>query len=184
MIFGAYILYRRRHRHQSIKIFAPRIVPFTQGRSGGRENSSPTSTRLPFGANSESHISSPIGSFGGPDSSYEATPKTQTDFLTGRHGQSNVSLIKMTRLNTALMDDPKFHTNALTSPSGSTTFSDAPNPTPFSSRRKPLPTIPVPSYNAALQAPELPPDEKTMEHLLRRNVRRKTQETAPPQYEQ
>ena len=183
MIFGGYILYRRRHRHQSIKIFTPRVVPFTQGRSGGRQNSSPTNTRSPYWANSETHLSSPIESFDGTDLA-TATPKRQTDFLMGRHGQSNASLVKMTHLNAELVDDTRFHADALlTSPASSTTFSNASPSTPFSPRRKPLPTIPVPSYDVALQAPELPSDEKTLEHLLHRHVRRKTQETAPPQYE-
>jgi len=184
VIVGAYILYRRRHRHQSIKFLTPRVVPFTQGRSDGRENPSPTDTRLPYCANSETQLSSSIGSLGGPDSASEATPKKQTDFLMDRRGQSNASLVKMTHLNTALVDDTRFHADALlTSPSSSTTFSNASSSTPFMSRRKPLPTIPVPPYDVALQTPELPSDEKTLEQLIHRHTRRKTQETAPPQYE-
>lgn len=177
-------MYRRRHRHQSIKILTPRVVPFTQDRSGAGGNTSSVTTRPPYWANSETHLPSPVGSFGGPDSFNEATPKKQAYFLMGRHGH-NTSLVKMTHLNTALVDDTRFQADALlTSPSASTIFSDASNSTSFSPRRKPLPKIPVPSYNTALQAPELPSNEiKNLEDLLGRRVRRKTQETAPPQYE-
>lgn len=97
-----------------------------------------------------------------------------------------MSLVKMTRLNTALADDNGLHADVRISPSGETTFS---NTVPISPHRKPLPTIPVPSYNAALQASELASEGiKSLEDILgrSRHVRRKTQETAitaPPQYE-
>lgn len=176
----AYIFYRR----QSIKPSTPTLIPFIEGRSGVGEDPSLTSARPPFWANSETLLS-PVGSSSGLSSLSEASLKKQ-HLLMGRHGQSTMSLVKMTRLNTALADDNGLHADVRISPSGETTFS---NTVPISPHRKPLPTIPVPSYNAALQASELASEGiKSLEDILgrSRHVRRKTQETAitaPPQYE-
>jgi hypothetical protein len=68
-----------------------------------------------------------------------------------------------------------------TSPSSSQAFS-IPESIPLSPRRKPLPTIPVPSYDAALEAVHLSPREvKSMSSLM--SAPRESFEVAPPQYE-
>jgi len=178
---GAYILCRRRHLRQSIKIPASRLDPFMQ--SGGISPHTLNNSQPPSGANSDAYPSSPAGPPGGakqhPDL-YEANRKRQAYVLMSSHGQSDSSLARVWHLNSPFID----YTNTPhASHTHQTEFFDTSES--HLPRRKPLPTIPVPSYNAALQAPELTSEEvKSAGNLLGRYIRPKTQETAPPQYEQ
>jgi hypothetical protein len=92
-IIGACILYRRRHRHQRIKLSTHRLDPFRQSTSGAREISSPTlwnHARPSLLSNFKTHFSSPARSSCAVNhfnSSSEESSKPPTYMPMSRYGQ-------------------------------------------------------------------------------------------------
>jgi hypothetical protein len=182
VIAAAYILYRRWHRSKIVIISTPKLVPFLRSRRSARESSAFSGARPPSLTNSEICLPSPAESSGGSDSLTKGGPQNQPYYPVDQDGQLNTSLVRMARLNTALMDDHRSEPDAFyTSPLSEASTSTVSKFSPSLPRRRPLP---VPPYDAVLQAPELfSEDIKGTENSFGRHVRRKTQDTAPPQYE-
>jgi hypothetical protein len=177
-------LYRRRHRHQRIKLSTHRLDPFRQSTSGAREISSFTlwnHARPSLLSNFKTHFPSPARSSCAVNhfnSSSEESSKPPTYMPMSRYGQSPA---KTWHSNAAPADSWSQMNTRHANPFSETPHPDTSVPTP--PRRRPLPTIPVPPYHAASQASESSEETKRVEELFGRRVRPKTQETAPPQYE-